>query len=130
MPREKRQQRNNLSHPEQIVEHAADGGHSRVEMVNKKQGLQNLDPTPTLADLLFASHSLFVGTYYYVCCLLYVSGFNFSREDVVDIQDSSQIWLTKPLVFVDFHCLVLPPGLLGGSGSVNRGSDVFLMVST
>ena len=26
MPREKRQQRNNLSHPEQIVEHAAGGG--------------------------------------------------------------------------------------------------------
>ena len=55
-------------------------GHSRVEMVNKKQHLQNLDPTPTLADLLFASHSLFVETYYYVCYLLYVSAFDFSGE--------------------------------------------------
>ena len=49
-------------------------GHSRVEMVNKKQRLQNLDPTPTLADLLFASHSLLVGAYYllrllFVVCL-------------------------------------------------------------
>ena len=52
-------------------------GHSRVEMVNKKQRLRNLDPTTTLADLLFASHSLFVGTYYYICCWLYVSGFDF-----------------------------------------------------
>ena len=56
------------------------GGHSRVEMVNKKQHLQNLDPTPTLADLLFASHSLFVGTYYYDVCLLYFSGFDFSGK--------------------------------------------------
>ena len=55
-------------------------GHSRVEMVNKKQHLQNLDPTPTLADLLFARHSLFVGTYYYGCCLLYFSHFDFSGE--------------------------------------------------
>ena len=79
MPREKRQQRNNLLRPEQIVEHAAEGGHSRVEMVNKKQHLQNLDPTPTLADLLFARHSLFVRTYY-GCCLLYFSHFDFSGE--------------------------------------------------
>ena len=55
-------------------------GHSRVEMVNKKQHLQNLDPTHTLADLLFASHSLFVGTYYYDVCLLCVSGFDFSGK--------------------------------------------------
>ena len=55
-------------------------GHSRVEMVNKKQHLQNLDPTTTLPDLLFASHSLFVGTYYYICCLLYVSAFDFSGK--------------------------------------------------
>ena len=49
-------------------------------MVNKKQHLQNLDPTTTLPDLLFASHSLFVGTYYYICCLLYVSAFDFSGK--------------------------------------------------
>ena len=55
-------------------------GHSRVEMVNKKQHLQNLDPTTTLPDLLFASHSLLVGTYYYDCCWLYVSGFDFLGE--------------------------------------------------
>ena len=51
-----------------------------MEMVNKKQRLQNLDPTITLADLLFTSHSLFVGSYYYGVCLLYFSGFDFSGK--------------------------------------------------